>query len=62
MPNTPSFLSGIDLLTTEMVHPLAMVEHNVVVMDYAAVRQLEQWVLDVKGEHEIEECVENSPL
>eukprot|EP00116_Pleurobrachia_bachei_P007056 sb/3467318/ len=56
------FHPGIDLLTTEMVHPLSMVDHNIVVMDYAAVRQLEQWVLDIKGEHEIEERVENSPL
>lgn len=56
------FHPGIDLLTTEMVHPLAMVEHNLVVMDYAAVRQLEQWVLDLKGEHKLEERVENNPL
>lgn len=52
------FHPGIDLLTSETVHPKAMLQHMKLVMDYAAFTQLERWVLDIGQEHRLIEQLE----
>ena len=51
-------LSGVDLLTSETVHPKAMLQHTKLVMDYAAFTQLESWVLELGQEHTLVEQLE----
>jgi len=52
------FHPGVDLLTSETVHPKAMLQHTKLVMDYAAFTQLESWVLELGQEHTLVEDLE----
>ena len=52
------FHQGIDLLTSETVHPKAILQHLKLVLDYPALIQLENWVLTIGQEHKLTEVLE----
>ena len=52
------FHPGIDLLTSETIHPKAILQHLKLVLDYQALIQLENWVLTIGQEHRLIEVLE----
>jgi len=57
-----SFHPGMEMLTTQTVHPKAVLSHSALVMDFEALKELETWILGIQNEFTLNETVKSHDI
>lgn len=54
-----SFHPGMEMLTTQTVHPRAVLEHSALVLDFEALKDIEKFALGIQGEFTLNETIKS---